>query len=157
MMLVYPFVYILVLQLPPNELILSLLLSPSFYSQLVYVSVCDIEILMTSSNKNIFRFTGLLCGEFTGHRWIPLTKASDAELWFFSSICAWTKSWANNGDAGDLRRNCAHYDVTIMWLFQVPHSHFTSWGLNEMGVLHMECSNKSFPLVTTSWGLVCWD
>ena len=24
-----------------------------------------------------------LCGEFTGQRWIPLTKASDAELWCF--------------------------------------------------------------------------
>ena len=24
-----------------------------------------------------------LCGEFTGHRWIPLTKASDAEIWCF--------------------------------------------------------------------------
>ena len=24
-----------------------------------------------------------LCGEFTGHRWIPLTKASDTELWSF--------------------------------------------------------------------------
>ena len=24
-----------------------------------------------------------LCGEFTDHRWIPLTKASDAELWCF--------------------------------------------------------------------------
>ena len=24
-----------------------------------------------------------LCGEFTGHRWIPLTKASDVELWCF--------------------------------------------------------------------------
>ena len=39
--------------------------------------------MMTSSNGNIFRVTGPLCGEFTGHRWIPLTKASDAELWFF--------------------------------------------------------------------------
>ena len=35
------------------------------------------------SNGNIFRVTGTLCGEFTGHRWIPHTKASDAELWFF--------------------------------------------------------------------------
>ena len=26
----------------------------------------------------IFRVTGHLCGEFTGHWWIPLTKASDA-------------------------------------------------------------------------------
>ena len=30
-----------------------------------------------------FRVTGHLCGEFTGHRWIPHTKASDAELWCF--------------------------------------------------------------------------
>ena len=30
-----------------------------------------------------FRVTGHLCGEFTGHRWIPRTKASDAELWCF--------------------------------------------------------------------------
>ena len=24
-----------------------------------------------------------LCEKTTGHRWIPLTKASDAELWYF--------------------------------------------------------------------------
>ena len=40
-------------------------------------------VMMTSSNGNIFRVTGLLCGEFTGHRWIPRTKASDVELWCF--------------------------------------------------------------------------
>ena len=40
-------------------------------------------IMITSSNGNIFRVTGHLCGEFTGHRWIPRTKASDAELWCF--------------------------------------------------------------------------
>ena len=39
--------------------------------------------MMTSSNGSIFRVTGPLCGEFTGHWWIPLTKASDAELWCF--------------------------------------------------------------------------
>ena len=42
-----------------------------------------VDISMTSSNEYIFRFTGLLWGESTGHRWIPLTKASDAELWCF--------------------------------------------------------------------------
>ena len=36
--------------------------------------------MMTSSNGNIFRVTGHLCREFTGKRWIPRTKASDAEL-----------------------------------------------------------------------------
>ena len=40
-------------------------------------------VMMTSSNRNIFRVIGYLCGEFTGDRWIPHTKASDAELWCF--------------------------------------------------------------------------
>ena len=40
---------------------------------------------MTSSNGNIFRVTGPLRGEFTGYRWIPLTKASNAELSCFLS------------------------------------------------------------------------
>ena len=35
------------------------------------------------TNGNIFRVTGPLWGELTGHRWIPLTKASGAELWCF--------------------------------------------------------------------------
>ena len=39
--------------------------------------------MMTSSNGNIFRVTGHLCGKFTGSRWIPRTKAGDAELWCF--------------------------------------------------------------------------
>ena len=39
--------------------------------------------MMTSSNGNIFRVTGHLCGKFTGPRWISRTKASDAELWCF--------------------------------------------------------------------------
>ena len=42
--------------------------------------------MMTSSNGNIFRVTGHLCGEFTGHRWIPLTKASDAEFDVFFDL-----------------------------------------------------------------------
>ena len=41
---------------------------------------------MTSSNGNIFRVTGPLCGEYTGHRWIPRTKTSGAELWFFYDL-----------------------------------------------------------------------
>ena len=39
--------------------------------------------MMTPANGNIFRVTGHLCGELSGHWWIPLTKASDAELWCF--------------------------------------------------------------------------
>ena len=43
----------------------------------------NIRFKIASSNGNIFRVTGPLCGEFTGHRWIPLTKVSDAGLWCF--------------------------------------------------------------------------
>ena len=43
---------------------------------------CNIT-MMTSSNGSIFRVTGHLCREFTGPRWIPHTKASDAGLWCF--------------------------------------------------------------------------
>ena len=32
----------------------------------------------------------------------------------FSLICAWTNGWVNNGEAGDLRRHRAHYDVIVM-------------------------------------------
>ena len=31
-----------------------------------------------------------------------------------SLICAWPNGWVNNGEAGDLRRHRAHYDVTVM-------------------------------------------
>ena len=43
--------------------------------------------MMTSSNEDCFRVTGLLCGEFAGQEWIPSTKASDAELWYFLDLC----------------------------------------------------------------------
>ena len=56
-----------------------------------------------------FRATGPLWGETTGHWCFPLVKANDAELWRFL-----TNRSANSRDAGDLRRHCAHYDVTVM-------------------------------------------
>ena len=58
--------------------------------------------MMTSSHENILCVIGPLCGECTGHWWIPLTKASDSELWCFLRA------------AGDLRRNRAHYDVSVI-------------------------------------------
>ena len=32
----------------------------------------------------------------------------------FSFICAWMNGWADNREAGELRRHHAHYDVTVM-------------------------------------------
>ena len=51
------------------------------FSVFFKVASLALEHMMTSSNGNMFRVTGHLCGEFTGPRWIPHTKASDAELW----------------------------------------------------------------------------
>ena len=78
------------------------------------MSVTEVNsIMMTPSKWNIFR------GEFTGHRSIPLTKASDAEL--------------------DLRLNkrlskqChrVHYDVTIMITLgvRVTDAHWLNWDI----------------------------
>ena len=69
---------------------------------------------MTSSNGNIFHVTGHLCGEFTGPRWIPSTKVSDADLWCFRLICVWINGWMNNREAGDFRHYRAHYDVIVI-------------------------------------------
>ena len=37
----------------------------------------------------------------------------------YSLICVWINDWVNNREAGDLRPNRAHYDVTVMdlWCF----------------------------------------
>ena len=48
-----------------------------------------LQLPMTSSHGSIFRAIGPWWDESTGDRWIPLTTASDAEL--FSVICAWKK------------------------------------------------------------------
>ena len=43
----------------------------------------------------------------------------------FSSVCAWTLGWGNNGDAGELARYRAHYYVIVMFPYHwplVPHT-----------------------------------
>ena len=81
-----------------------------------HVSYCHKSriYMMTSSNGNIFRVTGPLCGEFTGHRWIPPYKGQWRGAFMFALICAWTNGRANNRDAGGLRRYRAHYDVIVL-------------------------------------------
>ena len=51
----------------------------------------------------------------TGPRWIPRTKASDAELrCFLWCASVWINSWVNNHEASDLRRYRTHYDVIVI-------------------------------------------
>ena len=72
------------------------------------------QSMMTSSNGNIFRVTGHLCGEFTGPRWIPCKKGQWRGALFFSLICVWINVWVNNREAGDLRRYRAPYELIVM-------------------------------------------
>ena len=69
--------------------------------------------MMTSSNENIFRVTGPLCGEFTGHRWVPLTKPVSRSLDVFFDLRL-NKPLSKQSWAGDLRSHRAHYDVIVM-------------------------------------------
>ena len=82
------------------------------------VSLCDTQQLygrdmMTSSNGNIFRVTGPLCGNSS----LPVNfphKGQWRGALMFSLICVWINRWVNNREAGDLRRYRAHYDVMVM-------------------------------------------
>ena len=62
-------------------------------------------------------------------RWIPRTKASDAELSCFSLICARINYWVNNREARDLRCHRGHYDVNVMHIGH-PSGHATSFRRN---------------------------
>ena len=68
-----------------------------------------VRLTMASSNGNIFRVTGPWCGEFPS-----LTEGKWRGALMFPLICDWTKTWVNNPEADDLRRNSAHYDVIVM-------------------------------------------
>ena len=53
------------------------------------------------------------------HRWLVNSphKGQGRGALMLSLICAWTNGWVNNGEAGDLRRHRAHYDVTVLYCF----------------------------------------
>ena len=70
--------------------------------------------MLTSSNGNIFRVTGHLCGEYTGHRWFSPRKGQWRGALMFSLMCVWMNGWVNSGEAGDLRRHSVNYDVIVM-------------------------------------------
>ena len=92
--------------------------------------------MMTSSNGNIFHITGHLWGEFTGHRWIPLTKASDAVLWCFLWSAPEENCWVNNHEAGDLRCHRAHYDVIVM---KIIACHMALYEEAESNMCYVSC------------------
>ena len=73
--------------------------------------------IMTSSNGNIFRVSGHLCGEFPH-------KGQWRRALIFSLICAWINGWINNHEADDSRRHSANYDVTVIKPLYLWNRHY---------------------------------
>ena len=104
---------------------------------------------MTSSYASNSRVTGPLCGEFTGHRWIPLTKVSDAELWCFFYLRLnkpLSKQWRRRWFETPSRSLWRHYNeiigprhpyfrlsITILLEMGGRHQHncFITWQCNQ--------------------------
>ena len=66
----------------------------------------------------------------------------------FSSICAWPNCWANNREAGDLRRHRAHYDVHVMNInyTEIQHSAYLERERSDGKVYHDDVIKwKHFP------------
>ena len=84
-------------------------------------SVCfrgdlTIKTVMVTSSLEMETFSALLAIVREIHR-SPvnsLYKGKWPGALMFSLICAWMNSWVNNREAGDLRRHCAHYNITVM-------------------------------------------
>ena len=92
--------------------------------------------MMTSWNGNMFRVTGFCAGNSpatAGNHRSPV-NCPHTDQWrralMFSLMCAWTGSWVNNQDAGDLRRHRAHYDVTVIWCRIVIQWSGQQWDLS---------------------------
>ena len=87
-------------------------------TQGIYLMSVQVTVLcggqIDMSNGNSFLVTGPLWGESTGHRWIPQTKVSDAELWILLWSVPKQTIEPTIVKAGDVRRHHRHYDVTVM-------------------------------------------
>ena len=84
---------------------------------------------MTSSNGNIFRVTGHLCGEFTRQRWIPHTKASDEELYVFfdlrlnKQLSKQSWGWWSETPKRSFWRQCNVRDSHLSFVISQTQSH----------------------------------
>ena len=107
-----------------------------------FIALGNDSTIMTSSNGNIFRVTGPLCGNSP----VPVNSPHKGQWhWalMFSLICAWINDWVNNREAGDLRRHRGHYDVTVMTV--VHHR----WSKFEIVIVWIS-KNKQYGLLRDS-------
>ena len=124
--------------------------------------------MTTSSNGNVFRVTGPLCGEFTGHWWIPLTKVRAAELWSFLWSASWINDWSwwFETPSRSLWRHCNEYAqpvwIMILLLFTLWHiTKGTIWYLiflkgicKRYNILGIDFASLDFS--SLQWDTIIW-
>ena len=120
--------------------------------------------MMTSSNGNILRVTGPLCGKFTGPRWIPRTKASDADKRLSKQWWGWwcesqsLSSWRHcNGKSviSELSLQNIAWALTVKFFSNVCHR---TWLMN-IGSGNGLVTSSSKPLakpIFTEISFVTW-
>ena len=64
----------------------------------------------------------------------------------FSLICIWINGWLNNREAGDLRRDRAHYDVIVMMLGYLCYCQACPLTTHYGFIIELRLKNKFFPL-----------
>ena len=69
-----------------------------------------------------------------GFHWSPANSPHEGKwrgalFLFCFSISAWTKGWVNNRGAGDSRRHCPHYNVTVMLGYPTARQDFSLWNI----------------------------
>ena len=103
------------------------------------------DIMMTSSNGNIFRVTRPFVGRI--HR-SPVNSPHKGQ-WrgalIFSLICAWMDDWINR-EAGDLRRHRDHYDVTVRIGSSLANMNYQAIALSndDQDLRHRDVINSQF-------------
>ena len=114
------------------------------------------EDIMTSSNGNIFGITGHLCGEFTGHRWIPaqrpVTRSFDVffDLRLHIRLSKQSWGWWFETPSCPLWRHCNISRATY-WQLDKGECFHKNWfrcgqlkGLFKEQLLHKEFHHTSF-------------
>ena len=122
------------------------------YSLVVY-------IVMTSSYGNISRVNGPLRGKTTGHRWIPLKKTSDSELWCFLWSAPY-QTMEQTIDTPVIWDSNVMLDLHAMSRFIVSLTKFCQWHPNvliwiswhiDVSVYVITCDCMRFYVKETCW------
>ena len=101
--------------------------------------------------ENFFVLLAICAGN---HPW-PVNSSHKGQ-WcralMFSLICVWINGWVNNGEAGDLRHDHVHCDVTVMFKASISNRNWDSNGssnsslknYSKMPIIYVFVMNRSY-------------